>query len=254
MNGVSVVILTKNDAARILKTVDSVQWANEIIAVDDCSSDATPELLGKRGVRIITRKMETHDFAAQRNAGMDAAAFPWVLHMDSDEIVPPALADEIRAAISRPGDTTAFEILRDNYFLGRSLKCDSDVYYTKLFRKDAGRYEGVIHEAPLVRGPLARLRNPMEHHNFDSVHQYIQRQDAYTETEARVILEKQGILRKKDIEFQLRKRPFQLFCKYYVKKGGWKDGIYGLAFAALKACRHIMLYAKYCELVKDKIA
>ena len=103
-----------------------------------------------------------------------------------------------------------------------------------------------------IDGPVGRLDAWTEHYPFVSVSHFIKKLNFYTDLEAKVLLEKEGIIDKKDVIYNLRKRPLKLFRKYYFKKRGYKDGFPGLIYASLMAIRHIMLYAKYWELVKDK--
>ncbi|MGE5307849.1 MAG: glycosyltransferase family 2 protein [Deltaproteobacteria bacterium] len=252
MNGISAVIITKNDEARLARCLDSLTWVDEIIAVDDLSTDRTVEILEKYKAKVIRRASE-FDFDTQRNTGIDAASGPWILQMDSDEVITPELRGEILASVTVAGQYAGFEIERKNFFLGKCLACDQGQALTKLFLKARGRYYGHhIHEQFRLDGAVKRLKEPVEHYHFESVSQFVQKLNVYTEQEARVMLAVERRLNRKDLERQMRANAFQVFNNTYFKKKGYSDGMYGLIYAGLKAARHLILYAKYCELIKDE--
>lgn len=253
MTKLSAVIIVKNEEVKIRKCLDAIKWVDEIIIVDDCSTDATVKICKDYGAKVIVHKSD-YDFDKQRNLGIDNATSEWILQLDADEIVTLELKEEILKAINTSKDFSGYEFRRKNYFLGHFLSCDFDTYYVKLFRKDKAKYIGSnIHETLELNGVIDRLKSYIEHYPFESIFQFIQRQNIYTEKEAKVLLEKEGLFSKKEIIYNLRKRPLKLFAKYYFKKKGYKDGMPGFVFAVLVSLRHIMLYAKYWELVKDKI-
>ena len=94
--GITAVVLTRNVAAEIEECLSTLTWADGILVVDDFSADDTREICRRCGARVIERKLES--LAVQRNFALTYVETPWVLFIDSDERVPPALADEIRAA------------------------------------------------------------------------------------------------------------------------------------------------------------
>lgn len=250
-NKISVVIITKNEQENIKDCLESVKWVDEIVIIDDCSSDNTVQICKDFGAKVVIHKSNSN-FDQQRNLGIDNASSDWIMQMDADEVVPFDLKKEIIESINSSSEFVAYEFRRKNCFLGHFLTCDSGTYYIKLFRKGKARYIGEsVHETLEIYGPIGKIQSYVEHYNFDSIFQFIQRQNFYTEREAKLMLESKSI-GKKEIIYNLRKRPLKLFNKYYFKKKGYRDGFCGLVFASLMAVRHIMLWAKYWELVKDR--
>src|SRR5579859_3800285 len=93
MNGLSVVIITKNEETVIVDCLDSVQFANEVIVIDAGSEDRTTEIAKKKGAIVFHH--EFTNFSQQRNFGMSKTQYPWVLYIDADERVTEKLQEEI---------------------------------------------------------------------------------------------------------------------------------------------------------------
>ena len=91
------VVLTKDEERHIGACLDSLAWADERVVFDSFSSDGTVEIARATGARVISHAFE--NFAAQRNAALEAVEATWILFVDADERVTPALADEVRQAI-----------------------------------------------------------------------------------------------------------------------------------------------------------
>src|SRR5580704_7260874 len=115
-----VVIITLNEEANIRRTLESVRWADEIVIVDAGSSDRTGEIARSYGAKLFIE--EWKGFAKQKNSALQKASGDWVLSLDADEEVEPALADEIQTALLGEPGAAGFWIARKNYFLGRWMR------------------------------------------------------------------------------------------------------------------------------------
>ena len=175
------VILTKNEEDKIARCIESVKWADEVLVIDDESTDKTREIVQKLEVRVVINK-SNGNFDAQRNIGIDNAKYDWILQMDADEIVTPLLRDKIRGMLNNPGNFSAFKFWRKNYFLGHFMQYGGEYdYWLRLFRKDKARYVGAdIHEKLKVDGKVGIINADIEHFAFSSVAQFIQRQNYYS--------------------------------------------------------------------------
>ncbi len=116
----SVVILTKNESDRIRDCLDSVQWADEVLVVDDESTDETPAIAASLGARVIRRKMDLE--GRHRNWAYGQARHEWVLSLDADERVTPELAQEIHALFPGPTPFEVYDIPRRNYLGDRWIR------------------------------------------------------------------------------------------------------------------------------------
>src|SRR5579863_7922788 len=121
MPQLSAFLITKNEAADILACLESLRGlADEIVVVDDNSTDETPALCRRFGVKVLTRTLD--GFATQKQFALDQTTGTWALSIDADERVTPALAQEIRALIQSNPPENGFEVRRNFYFLGKRLR------------------------------------------------------------------------------------------------------------------------------------
>lgn len=248
----SVVILTKNEEGKIARCIESIKWADEILIIDDESVDRTRQIAQSLGARVIVRPLNG-DFAAQRNFGMDEASGDWVLQMDADEVVTEKLRNEIEKNLADNCPYSAFIIKRKEFFLGHFMQYGGwYIDELKLFRRNDCKYIHAIHERPQVSGKIGRIEAEIEHYPFVNISQYIDRQNRYTDLEAKELFKEKSILSLREIKYNLLFKPIKLFWKLYIKKSGYKDGVYGLIYAALNAFRHFLRWAKYWEIVKNK--
>ena len=249
----SVVILTKNEEDKIARCIESVKWADEVLVIDDESADKTREIAQGLGARVIINK-SCGNFDGQRNIGIDNAKNEWILQMDADEVVTPLLRDKLREALGNPEKFCAFKFWRKNYFLGYFMRYAGEYdYWLRLFRKDKARYVGSdIHERLEVNGKVGIIDADMEHFAFISIEQFIERQNYYSSFESRALFKREGVLAEKIIRYNIKIKPLKIFWKNYIKKKGYKDGMHGLIWCILLAFRHVMIWGKYWELIKDK--
>lgn len=246
------VILTKNEEDKIARCIESVKWADEVLVIDDESADRTREIAQGLGARVIARPLNG-DFAAQRNFGMEKASSEWVLQMDADEVATGKLKNEIEKKIADNCPYSAFIIKRKEFFLGHFMQYGGwYIDELKLFRRNECKYIHAVHERPQVCGETGRIEADIEHYPFGNISQYIERQNRYTDLEAKELFKEKGVLNTKEIKYNLLFKPVKLFWKLYIKKKGYKDGVYGLIYAALNAFRHFLRWAKYWEMIKDK--
>ena len=250
---VAVVLMTKNEEKRLAHCLDQVKgWADEIVVIDDESADRTREIARGYTPKVFVHKSEdNHD--QQWNLGLEKAASEWILHIDADEIVTPALKKAIDRALA-PLDHgltgfSAYDLMRLNFFLGRPMRHGGWRHKHRiLFRRLRSRCTGQgIHVRLQVDGKVGFLDAEIEHHPFQSFSQFIDRQNHYTTVEAEVMLKEKGRLPWKEVRRQMLLRPWKLFWKMYVKQAGYRDGSTGFFFAALFAFFHHALWAKYWE-------
>ena len=248
----SVLVITKNEEARIARCLQSVRWAGEVIVIDGESTDRTVEICQSHGATVISHPF-SGDFGVERNLGADAASGEWILQLDGDDVVSEELHQALDRLLAEGTVHAAFQVRRKNNFLGHwMLRGGWHHYYHTLYRKDACRFTGRVHHLLRVTGTIGTLEAPVLHFPFTSLEQFVARQNRYTSLEAKEILDTQGVLDPKLVRYQLTWRPAKLFWKSFVKKQGFREGWYGLVFAILYAWVHFLKWAKYWELVRDR--
>jgi len=245
----AVVLMTKNEEARLADCLDRVAgWADEIVIIDDCSTDRTVEV-ARRYTDKIFRIPSEDDHYAQWNRGIDRASSEWVLHIDADEWVTPQLQRAIDAALGDPKGHSAFDLMRRNVFLGRRMRYGGWYHRHRiLFRRTRARCVGKgIHVQLRVEGAVGFIDAEIEHYPFASIAQFVGRQNHYTSVEAAVLLERRGPAPGRAVWFQAALRPAKLWWKFCVKKQGYRDGWVGVVFSCLFAFAHFLLWIKYWE-------
>lgn len=248
----SVVVLTKNSADKLRSCLESVSWADEIVIVDGGSTDATLTIAREFTDKIIDSKFE--GFGAERNKGAAAATGDWVLELDSDEIVTEAFRQRVMKLLDGEDEgCAAFKFRRKNFFLGRPmLRGGWHHYSAHFFRKNSAHYEGDIHEKLLVDGKMGKLEADIEHYPFDSMKEFIERQNRYTTLQAKEMFKENTAIPENTIMYNLKWKPMKLFWKMYVKKLGCLEGMQGLVFSMLFAWVHFLKWAKYWEIQKER--
>ena len=245
----SVAIIARDAADQIEACLESVAWADEIVVSDSGSRDRTPEICRTHGARVFAD--EWLGFGRQKNRGLERAAGPWILSLDSDERVTPALRAEIEKLLADGTDRDAFAVPRRNYFLGRWVRHGgwSPDYCLRLFRKGRARFsDRLVHEALEVpSGRIGRLHGALEHFTYSSISDYLERMDRYSALGAAQLRADGGRARFAD----LLVRPPLTFLRMLLLRGGWRDGTLGVVLAGLYACSTLVKYARVWELGRE---
>lgn len=248
MKNISVIIIAKNEEKNIRGCLESVNWADEIIVVDAFSSDATVEIAKEFTSCVYQKKWE--GFAIQKAYALTLAHNNWVLSLDADEQISIQLKEEILAIDE--GESSAFEILRENYFLGKKITTcgwDKD-YQLRLFRKEKTKVtvDKLVHEGFLVDGKTKRLSAPMYHYTTVSLEKMIGKINYYSSLHA----EENYASKIKITGLSILLHGISAFLRPYVSLKGYKDGMHGLLISFLNGLTTILNYAKLWELQKNK--
>lgn len=272
---VSVIIAVRNEAKNLPRCLQALNEFGEIYVIDSQSTDDTVEIARSQGAHVVQFHY-TGGWPKKRQWAMNTLpmAYDWILLLDADETLTPELTEEIRFAILSPA-VNGYSIQLRTRFLGRTL-CHGDVGLWKLalFRRDKGRYECrlkeqdasmadmEVHEHVVVEGATAKLRNPLIHHNVESLSRYIQKHDQYSNWESRVLLQRgddkelppsllgmQAQRRRwlKRKLFAVPGSPVLLFLYRYVLCFGFLDGVPGLIYCGFQAVQMFHTKAKIYE-------
>ena len=246
--------MTKNCEGLVEGTLKSVAgWVDEIVVIDGFSSDHTVDVCRKYTDKVFQNRWDGYRFCTERNLGIDKATSDWCLHIDPDERATPEFRDALLKRLADKPPQDAFEFRKKNFFLGRFMRHGGWYHYSlHLFRRVKARYEGVIHETLKVDGPVGKLEAAIEHYPFTSISQFVDRHNGYSKREALAKYEEYGALPEKEVLFNLKRKPLKRFFKFYVRKGGYLDGMHGLVFSVLFAWVHFINWAKYWELLQIK--
>lgn len=225
MADLCVAVIALDEAARIGTALGSVNWAGESLVVDSGSRDGTPGIARGLGARVVAHPFA--DYADQRNFALAEAGREWVLFLDADETVTPALALEIARALREPGATAGFEIPRRNFLGGRWLRHGGlyPDHQLRLMRRGRARYVGAVHERAQVDGPLGRLAEPIEHRT------YADRADLLRKVRRYAALEGRERAARGESPLALLARVPWRFAQVLILRSGWRDGADGWVHA-----------------------
>jgi glycosyltransferase involved in cell wall biosynthesis len=235
------IILTYNESRHVAACIETLRFADEVIVFDSFSTDETVALAHAAGARVIQHAFA--DFASQRNAALNAvrSSADWVLFVDADERVTPALAAEVRRVIDAP-TVAGYRIPRDNYLFGRLTRGAGwyPDYQTRLLRVGAAAFDPArqVHEVAQLQGELGTLENPFIHYNYESVSHFHDKQRRYTAYDARILYES-GV-RPKPQNYLLQ--PLRQFWWRFIALKGYQDGWHGLRLCLLMAWYELRKY------------
>jgi glycosyltransferase involved in cell wall biosynthesis len=272
---ISAVILTHNDEKSLLRCLKGVSWCDEVIVIDDESTDNTEVVAKECGANVYTRALRD-DFAAQRNFGLEKAKEEWVLFVDSDEVVPNELAGEIQSLLSSRGSASwrrrgdlfglpagkagiaspsersrndivnGYFIKRSDWWGGRWLRHGEmgNVKLLRLARKDAGKWEQPVHEQWKVNGFVGGLASPLLHYPHSNVAQFLDEINRYSTVYAR-FLYSQGV---KEPVWYIVAKPFAKFFINYFRRFGFLDGTPGIIVALMMSFHSFLVRSKLWHL------
>jgi glycosyltransferase involved in cell wall biosynthesis len=259
---ISVIVPVKNEARNLALSLPALAWADEIFVVDSQSTDATPEVAARFGATVVQFQY-SGTYPKKKNWALDNLPFgnEWVLIVDADEIVTPALAAEITARVAAD-EADGYYLNSQYYFLGRRLRhCGySECWNLRLFKHRLGRYEKMpddtggragdneAHEHVELEGRVLRLASQLEHHAYPTVATWVEKHNRYAIWEAanyeRFLSEpipktigrgKQLKRALKRLSLRLPLRPLWRFAYAYLLRLGFLDGKPGFYFCGLLA-------------------
>jgi len=246
MVNLSVVVLTKNEESCIAECLESVKWANEIIVVDDESTDKTVEIVKKYTTKIFHRKMDIE--GKHRNWAYEQAANLWVLSLDADEKVTPELKSEIEETLKSP-EFIAFDIPLRNYISNYWVKYGGwyPASKVRLFRKDKFKYEEAeVHPRIILDGKCGHLKSDIIHKGYPDLEHFMNSVNRQSTLEAKKWI---NTGRKMTLLWITWRTVDRFFRRYFGKKG-YKDGMYGFVIAYFDSLYQILSYVKFIEMKK----
>jgi glycosyltransferase involved in cell wall biosynthesis len=250
----SAVVLTKNEEKNIERCLKSLSFCDEIIIIDDYSTDKTIDLARKYNVKIVEHSLND-DFASQRNFGLKQASGEWVLFIDADEEVVKELAEEIKHKINDTPDIkiTGYYIKRRDWWWGKELKHGEvktlrEIGLLRLMRKNSGKWEGRVHEEFKISGKTLLLNSFINHYPHPTVKVFLEEVNRYSSIRAKELIA-QG---KTGSILEIIFYPFGKFLLIYFIKLGFLDGPVGFAYAFFMGFHSFLVRAKAYQYSKLK--
>ena len=241
--GVTAVIAAHDESANIEACIASVDWATEVIVVENDSIDDTIDRARGAGATVISPKFTT--IGAARNNAIERVKTQWVLVVDADERCTSELAAEIRQLIDKPAKYDAYRVPRRNFFLGKEIRhggwgTDRPI---RFFRRELRYNANQVHEHVVASGETGELANVLLHYTYTSLDQYFEKFNRYSRWWA----DQNHARGRKGTAAAVVFKPPARFVSMYLLRGGFLDGAHGLVLACLAAASVMAKYARLWE-------
>lgn len=258
----SVAIIARDEERHIAACLASVRHlvaalgGDVLVLLDSRSQDATATLAEAGGARVV--RAGWRGFPGQRNLALALCRGEWVLFLDADERLTPALTRELLACLGRAASeqpaVVGYRMPRYNQFFGRTLRGGGwyPDYQLRLLHRTSARYDEhhLVHEVPHLDGATADLHQHLVHINIEYLAEFWQKQSRYALAEAR-ILRQQG---RRTRWRNYLGAPAREFWRRYVRLGGWRDGLLGLFLCGSLAWFEIVTFAMLALLAREHIS
>lgn len=242
----SAIVITKNNERTIARCIESLAWVDEIIVLDSGSTDRTPEICAALGAQVkVTADWPGH--GPQKNRALDLATGDWVISVDSDEWITPALREEIGRAVRPGAEDHGYAVPRRSSFCGRYMRHSGwwPDYVLRLFRRTSGRFtDDHTHERLVVDGRIGKLREPILHEAITDLDQMLLKMNAYSSASAQT---RAAEGRRASLITAIVHGVWTFF-RTYVLRLGFLDGREGFMLAVANAEGSYYRYLKLMQL------
>lgn len=246
----SAVIITLNEAANISRCLTTLQGvADEVIVLDSFSTDNTVAIATDMGARVFQQKFE--GYGKQKADAIALASHDWILSIDADEALSPALQDSLRTLKKQP-KAEAYTLNRLTNYCGKWIR-HGGWYPDKLLRlvnrQQARMKEDAVHEGFVLQPgvTVGFLKGDLLHYSFPTLSAHLKKIEQYAEIGARF-----DVARGKRVSLlKLWFGPKWVFVQTYLLKLGILDGYYGYLIAKNSAFAAFAKYARIREYARE---
>lgn len=237
---ITAVILTKNEEKDLKRVLNSVYWCNEILVIDDNSTDDTVKIAKEFNARVLTHALEK-DFSQQRNFALQNASTKWVLFVDADEVVSKELQEEIKERI-QTDSVKGFYLKRRDTWMGKEMRYGEggSNYLLRLARKGSGTWARRVHEVWDVNGKVEKLHGVLFHYPHPLVSDFINHINFHSTIHSEENF-KEG---KKSDLVKIMIYPPGKFIYNFFAKGAVLDGYRGFVYSLLMSFHSFLAWSK----------
>lgn len=241
MKKVSAIIIARNEEKNIKQCIKSLNFAKEVIVIDNDSLDKTASIAKSLSADVY--KVTGLDFSYLRNIAKEKARGDWLFYIDADEQASESLSKEVQQVLSSKIQFSAYYIQRHNYYLGVSWPKKESII--RLIEKKAlVSWQGILHESPIVAGKIGQLKSPIIHHTHQTLNAMIEKTNEWSEIES--------TLRYQDnhppvVWWRFIRVMFSAFIKSFFYESGFRAGTVGLIESFYQAFSMFVTYAKLWE-------
>jgi glycosyltransferase involved in cell wall biosynthesis len=243
---ISACLITLNEERNLSRALASLRpVADEIVVVDAGSLDRTHAIVKEHGARFFQR--EWSSYSEQKNFAAESASYDWILSLDADEELSSALQTSLLEWKGREPKAAVYEVARRAWYLGKWIRHSGwyPDFQRRLYRRDAAKFSGTIHEALRFAGQPGRLYGDLLHYTVQSFAEHEEKVERYTTLAARQM-------------YAAGKRSWRAavwlatpwsWLQNYFLRGGFLDGYRGALIAQMAARSVRMKYTKLGQLI-----
>lgn len=244
---ISATIITLNEERNISECLECLTWADEIVILDSESNDRTVDIAKQYTDKVFVE--EWNGQGLHKNRAAELAQGPWILSIDADERVSPALGKEIRDAVNS-NSPSAFRMRRKNFYKNQWIRhCGWwPDWVIRLYRKqDICFNTRKIHESLETVGPVGKLNEPLMHYSFNSVEEFLERGRMYSKYQA------DDMYKNDKYASSLTAISHGLFTFFsvYFLRAGFLDGSAGFLISSYNAIGVFSKYMMLAEKIKN---
>lgn len=246
---ISVIIIAKNEADNLQLSLPKLHWCDDIVFVNDNSTDNTLEIAEQFGCKIFNRAFD--GFGTQKQFAVSKAAHQWILNIDADEVLSDELIKEILSIDFKKSAEVGYTIPIRHVFLGKVFLHgkESNFKHLRLFNKLFGNFDDAkVHEKVRINGPISALKNVVLHYSYKDLKHYFDKFNQYTSIGA-IKLKEKG--KSRSLMLTVASFPFY-FLKHFFVYRNFMNGKAGFIWSYLSAWYHVVKYLKLHELNSKK--
>jgi len=247
-NFLSAIIIAKNEAVRIGFCIDALKFCDEVVVIDNGSTDETVSIARAHNAMVIS--FQTDDFASLRNIAAKKARGDWLLYVDADEVVGETLARTIVDTVDtwHEGLPSSYRLNRINYYLGHRWPGNERMH--RLFMRTALQgWKGELHETAFTLGTVGEMEGEFKHDTHRSLEEMVAKTNEWSETEAALRL---AAHHPRISWWRLLRVTITGFWNSFFSQGGWKAGTVGWIESLYQGFSMFITYAKLWELQQKK--
>jgi glycosyltransferase involved in cell wall biosynthesis len=238
----SVIVITRNERANILNCLSSVAFADEIVVLDNASTDGTADLARSLGARVDVT-LDWPGFGRQKNRALGLARGEWILSIDADERVTPELRAEILSVMADSESLEVYKIPRRSSYCGQFMLHSgwNPDYVVRLFRSGCASFsDDLVHERLVANSAVGQLRSPLLHLSYPDFDSVLDKVNRYSSAGAAGLSAKR---KPASLWGAIGHGAWSFFRTYFIRRG-FLDGQLGLALAISNAEGTYYRYAK----------
>lgn len=242
-NTITAIIIAKNAENLVVDCIESLGFCDEIIVVDNTSTDRTVDIAKRLHAKVITT--DTKNFARQRNVGLKAALSKWILYVDTDERVTPELARNLQELTQKPDSLAAYKVIRQNFYFG-NFPWPTQEKLERFFEKAALiEWYGELHESPKVRGKVGVVDGLLVHYTHRDLTSMLEKTIEWSQIEAKLRFESGH---PEMTWWRFFRVMATGFYQSYIAQQGYKAGTMGLVESLYQSFSMFVTYARLWEM------